>query len=170
MYTLLKRINRNTVKLAQHIITISFTSMTIFVFAQVIFRYVLKQSLSWSEELATYLFIWLTFIGASVAMKERSHINVEIVISNIKNIKLRKSIFIFAQITSILFLIIVSYYGIIISTQLLALGKSSAAMPFLKVGLIYFAVPIGSLLMIMYLIEIIWDVLLDKIPIKGGHD
>jgi len=42
-------------------------TMTIVVAVQVFFRYVLNQSLFWSEELARFLLVWLTFLGASSA-------------------------------------------------------------------------------------------------------
>lgn len=42
-------------------------TMTIIVAAQVFCRYVLNQSLFWSEELARFLLVWLTFLGASCA-------------------------------------------------------------------------------------------------------
>jgi TRAP-type C4-dicarboxylate transport system permease small subunit len=42
-------------------------SMTLIVAAQVFSRYVLNRSLFWSEELARFLLVWLTFLGASVA-------------------------------------------------------------------------------------------------------
>ncbi len=42
-------------------------SMALIVAAQVFSRYVLNRSLFWSEELARFLLVWLTFLGASVA-------------------------------------------------------------------------------------------------------
>ena len=47
--------------------------------AQVITRYVLKVSLPWSEEIARYMFLWLTWVGASYATKERKHVNIDII-------------------------------------------------------------------------------------------
>ena len=51
----------------------------IIVTAQVVTRYVLKVPLPWSEEIARYLFLWLTWVGASYATKERKHINIDVV-------------------------------------------------------------------------------------------
>ncbi|GAB6280967.1 MAG: hypothetical protein STSR0007_11010 [Thermovirga sp.] len=47
------------------------------IFVQVIMRYVFHASLTWSEELARYVFVWQTWIGASFAVKHTSHIRVE---------------------------------------------------------------------------------------------
>ena len=44
--------------------------------AQVFSRYVLDQPLVWVEELAVYSFIWGTFIGASLGLKELRHIKI----------------------------------------------------------------------------------------------
>ena len=44
---------------------------------QVLFRYVLSHSLSWSSELATYMFSWLTLLGMAIAQRERAHIEVQ---------------------------------------------------------------------------------------------
>jgi len=45
---------------------------------QVFFRYVLAMPLSWSEELARYLFVAATFFGAAIATKEREHVEINI--------------------------------------------------------------------------------------------
>jgi len=42
-------------------------TMTLIVAVQVFFRYVLNHSLFWSEELARFILVWLTFLGASSA-------------------------------------------------------------------------------------------------------
>ncbi|MEH6626546.1 MAG: TRAP transporter small permease [Motiliproteus sp.] len=42
-------------------------------FAQIVSREVFQQSLSWSEELAVYMFVWFVFFGASYAAKLSAH-------------------------------------------------------------------------------------------------
>ena len=46
--------------------------------AQVFFRYVLNHSLFWSEELARYILVWLTFLGASVAYRRGTHPRIDL--------------------------------------------------------------------------------------------
>ncbi len=45
--------------------------------AAVYFRYALNRSLSWSDEVVRYLFVWFTLLGAAVAVREREHIRVD---------------------------------------------------------------------------------------------
>ncbi len=56
-------------------------SMALIVAVQVFCRYVLNQSLFWSEELARYLLVWLTFLGASVAYYRKAHPGIDVVSS-----------------------------------------------------------------------------------------
>ena len=51
--------------------------MTCIVFVSVIFRYLLNSPLIWTEELASLLFAWLTFVGAYVGFRSRSHISID---------------------------------------------------------------------------------------------
>lgn len=44
---------------------------------QVVARYVFNQSLSWSEELTQYMFVWATFISTSYCVKKRISIKIE---------------------------------------------------------------------------------------------
>lgn len=53
------------------------SAMTIIIFIQVVMRYVFQNSLSWSEELARYLFIWLVYIGISYGCKIMKHIKID---------------------------------------------------------------------------------------------
>ncbi|MCP4717944.1 MAG: TRAP transporter small permease [Desulfobacteraceae bacterium] len=52
-------------------------TMAVIVAAQVFSRYVLNYSLFWSEELARFLLVWLTFIGATVAYFYGAHPGVD---------------------------------------------------------------------------------------------
>ena len=53
-------------------------TMTLVVAAQVLSRYVFNHSLFWSEELARYLLVWLSFLGASVAYRRKVHPGIDI--------------------------------------------------------------------------------------------
>jgi TRAP-type C4-dicarboxylate transport system permease small subunit len=53
-------------------------AMSVIIFAQVVFRYLLGSPLVWSEELARYLFVWVTMIGAAVAVRLGQHYGLDI--------------------------------------------------------------------------------------------
>ena len=51
--------------------------MVIVMGVQVAARYIFNQSLSWSEELTQYMFVWATFISISYCVKKRISIKIE---------------------------------------------------------------------------------------------
>ncbi len=53
-------------------------SMSLIVAVQVFFRYALNSSLFWSEELARFMLVWLTFLGASAAYRRGVHPGVDV--------------------------------------------------------------------------------------------
>ncbi|TPL75250.1 TRAP transporter small permease [Mesorhizobium sp. B2-3-13] len=55
-----------------------FWGMAIIVFLQFFTRYVLNNSLAWTEEIARYLLMIITFVGAAIAMRRGTHISVEV--------------------------------------------------------------------------------------------
>jgi TRAP-type C4-dicarboxylate transport system permease small subunit len=63
--------------------------MTITVAVQVFFRYVLNHSLFWSEELARYLLVWLTFLGSSAAYYRKVHPGIDFIFEKMP-VSLRK--------------------------------------------------------------------------------
>lgn len=50
------------------------------VLLQVFFRFVLDSPLAWSEELARYAFVWVTFLGGAVAYRHGAHIAIEAIV------------------------------------------------------------------------------------------
>jgi TRAP-type C4-dicarboxylate transport system permease small subunit len=60
------------------VIAALFAGILIVVTAQVASRYVFRDPLDWTEELARYLFTWMIFIGAALAVKEATHIRVRV--------------------------------------------------------------------------------------------
>ena len=57
-----------------------FWALASIVFLQFFTRYVLNDSLAWTEEIARYGLIWVTFIGAAIVARKNLHISVEVLL------------------------------------------------------------------------------------------
>ncbi|WP_245973961.1 TRAP transporter small permease [Bosea caraganae] len=59
------------------ILVILLAGMVVMVFGNVVLRYLFNSGLDLSEELSRYFFVWLTYIGAVVVMRENGHLGVD---------------------------------------------------------------------------------------------
>jgi TRAP-type transport system small permease protein len=57
--------------------------MVVLVFTNVVLRYVFNSGITLSEELSRWLFVWLTFMGAIVAMHEGAHLGTDMFVSRL---------------------------------------------------------------------------------------
>ena len=57
--------------------------MVAMVFGNVVLRYVFNSGIAVSEELSRWLFVWLTFMGAIVALKENGHLGTDMLVSRL---------------------------------------------------------------------------------------
>lgn len=76
MSDLLSRINRDG---ERFLLLILYAFIVIVIFVEVVRRFVLQYSSLWGEETARYAFIYLVWIGAAVAVKERAHIRIDVI-------------------------------------------------------------------------------------------
>lgn len=136
--------------------------MTVLVFVQVVMRYVFSNSLSWSEEVARYIFLWLSWVGASYAVRERSHFRVEMFANMIKG-KARAHFEYFILIVWFLFSFFLAWYGTKLFIFLQDMGQVSPAMQ-MPMTWPYAAVPVGSALMCLRLIVEIYKIYKDGMP------
>ncbi len=126
--------------------SVLFVVMIVIVFGQVIARYVLHNSLSWSEEIARYLLVWVVFLSAGYVLGQGSHIFLDVIF----NIFPRSLQRVFRKI-SCLFLLGFSYVITNYGWELVQVGtrqKSSAVG--LPMWLVYFAIPVGGALLVLY--------------------
>ena len=125
--------------------------MTAVIILQVIYRFILKASLPWSEELARYIMVWVTFIGASIGVKWGSHIGVEALV-----IALPKNAQIFVKylgiILAIIFCIVVFSASLGILHNQIVRRQVSPAMR-IPMWWAYAAIPTGTFLMTVRFIQ-----------------
>lgn len=57
--------------------------MALMVFGNVVLRYAFNSGITVSEELSRWLFVWLTFLGAVVALKEHGHLGTDMLVSRL---------------------------------------------------------------------------------------
>jgi TRAP-type C4-dicarboxylate transport system permease small subunit len=57
--------------------------MVVLVFGNVVLRYAFNSGLSVSEEVSRWLFIWITFLGAIVALREHAHLGSDMLVSRL---------------------------------------------------------------------------------------
>ena len=134
----------------EYFVVWSLALMTALVFVQVVMRYVFSSSLSWSEELARYVFLWLSWIGASYAVKERVHFRVEM-FANLFKGSLRKYFEIGVLVAWFLFSFLLTWHGASLVLFLVDTGQISAAMR-LPMSFTYASVPVGCALMCVRLL------------------
>ena len=76
----MKKLNDLFFKLAELTLVIMLSTMVIMVFGNVVLRYGFNDGIISSEELSRYLFIWITFLGAIVTMRENAHLGLDTVV------------------------------------------------------------------------------------------
>ena len=57
--------------------------MVVLVFGNVVLRYTMNSGITVSEELSRWLFVWLTFMGAVVALREHGHLGTDVLVSRL---------------------------------------------------------------------------------------
>ena len=70
-------------KTIEYLIAAFMAGMVVLVFGNVLLRYGFNSGITLSEELSRWLFVWLTFLGAVIAMAEGSHLGSDMLVSRL---------------------------------------------------------------------------------------
>ena len=73
-------------RLLEWIIVAALALMVVLVFGNVVLRYAFNSGITLSEELSRWLFVWLTFLGAIVALKEHGHLGSDVLVSRLPRV------------------------------------------------------------------------------------
>lgn len=121
---------------------------------EVIRRFVLSYSSIWGEEIARYAFIYLAWVGASAAVRDRAHIRIDVLL-NYLSTRGKALVYLFGDLC-MLALAILALYTALESMQVsLKFGSVTHG---LRISLAWFlaAVPLGFTLMTYRLVQSIW--------------
>ena len=118
----------------------------------VVSRFVLGEQSRFTEELATYLLIWVSLLGASVAFSTGGHLGVDYFVGLLDK-STRPLVTVVVNLAVALFAgVVMLYGGYVLVTRALADGQISPAME-IEVGYVYLAVPISGFFILLFCAE-----------------
>ena len=123
---------------------------TLLVFMNVVLRYCFHASLSWVDEAARYMFIWLIWIGADYTLANRKHLRIDILSSKLKG-KSRIALEIFVLTVWCGFSIFLGIQGVKLVSVVVKTGQLSTAMQ-ISMGWAYLCIPLAGIFMAIRLV------------------
>ena len=116
---------------------------------QVFTRYVLHSPSSWTEELATFLMIWVGLLGASVGLNRGAHLGIDYFVQKLPTRRrLLTEVAVFTC-TGLFSLSALGVGGTMLVARTLGLGQTSPALG-LSMGYVYLALPISGFFLTLY--------------------
>lgn len=137
----------------------SFIVMVVLTCWQVFTRYILSNPSSWSEELVSYMFAWMSLLGASIVTSERGHMNIPILVE-MTNPSVQKLLNCLGEVIAFLFSAIILVFGGVQIANL-AMGQMTSSLG-VPIGIFYIVLPLCGVLNMLFTALNIIDILSNK--------
>jgi TRAP-type C4-dicarboxylate transport system permease small subunit len=156
MRALVEIVNRAADILAQALLGV----MVVVVFVQVIFRFFIQQPLSWSEEVARYVFVWIIWMGAAVVVKQGGHPGMDLLTKSFSP-RWRRGVEV-----AMALLYAVTLLTVVVTGSALAYANMSQPSPAMELpmGIPYAAIPLAAVIMLLNLACYVF------LPRKGARE
>ncbi len=144
-------LNRNAERWA---LLVFYTMLVVTMFIEVIRREVFAYSSIWGEEIVRYSFIYLAWIGAAAAVKERAHIRIDVLLHYLGP-RPKALLYIFGDLVMAAVALIALYWSF---ETVMVSAKFGSVSHGLRVSMVWFlmAVPVGFTLMLWRLVQSLW--------------
>ena len=144
----LKTLNRVLVSLETFAAGGLVVTVSVVVLLQVGMRYVFAYPNPWSEEVSRFCFIWMSMLGASLAVEHRAHFGFDQVTKGLAP-RAKSIVEMFSTAVVLMFSLLLVATGIALMG--LTMGERSSALN-LPIPLVYAAVPVSGALMVLHLL------------------
>jgi TRAP-type C4-dicarboxylate transport system permease small subunit len=124
-------------------------------------------NLSWAQELATYMFVWMAKFGAALGVRLGIHVGVDVFVNRLAPAA-RKPVIVFALLCGALFTGVIGTLGAVYVYELDP-DQVSQELEWPS-WMIYLCIPLGSYLMCFRFLQVMWRFLRTGIIPHHGHD
>lgn len=148
MRVFLQRIDRNG---ERYLMLVLYCFIVFVIVTEVVRRFVLDFSSLWGEEAARFAFIYLGWIGASYAVKQRAHIRFDF-LTRLLPPRAAGCVFLFSELATLVFACFAFYWSM---QTLMTMVRFDALSPALRVPQAWFAaaVPLGFAMMVVRVVQ-----------------
>jgi TRAP-type C4-dicarboxylate transport system permease small subunit len=147
-------IRRTLDRLLEVFVVLVMTVLVLDVSWQVFTRFILKDPSTWTDELATFLLVWVSLLGAAVALKRGAHLGMDYFVERMRPHR-RLYVAVFVYVCAGLFsLSVMTVGGATLVGRKLQLQETSPALG-LNLGYVYLALPISGFFLTIYSIELL---------------
>jgi TRAP-type C4-dicarboxylate transport system permease small subunit len=121
--------------------------------ANAVYIWLASINLSWAQELATYMFVWMAKFGAALGVRTGIHVGVDVLVKRL-TVPARKPVIVFALLCGALFTGVIGTLGAIYVHDL----DPDQVSPQLEwpSWIIYLCIPLGSYLMCFRFLQVMW--------------
>jgi TRAP-type C4-dicarboxylate transport system permease small subunit len=155
---LMKKIDEVVIKILYYLLGLLMFMMAIIIFSQVVSRYVVGRSLTWSEELGRYIFVWMSFLGMAAAIPKGAHVALDILVNNLKGVN-KEILIILNNLLVIIFGIALMYSGFCLAK--LGINQTSPTLK-LPMQLVYIVIPVSGIILIYFVFSETWQMINKK--------
>ncbi len=147
------------------LLLVFYTFVVMVIFIEVVRRFVFQYSSIWGEETARYAFIYLVWIGAAAAVKDRAHIRIDIIFKFLPSRGVA-FLYLFGDIVTLLFACAALYWSM---ESVMTSIRFGAATHGLRINQAWFsfAVPFGFSLILIRLLQ---SIRRDVADLRAGRD
>jgi TRAP-type C4-dicarboxylate transport system permease small subunit len=123
-------------------------------FFNVILRYGFSYSLAWSEELVREVILYTTFIGCSVAIKNRSTVRIDALVQLVP--KLKYPLAMFSYLVNLAFAGVMVYFGYVLAAMQVESGQTTLILQIPTVYL-HAILPVMGIMMVVRVLMVMRD-------------
>ena len=153
---MLKKLVNTYDKTEEILLIVSLVVTVCLIFAQILMRWLVNNSITWSEELARYIFIWQIWLGTSIGFKDDKHIKITIIRDKFGD-KGKAVYDIIARLILLAFCAFMVMMGMKMVQQLANTHYLSAALR-MPMSWVYMALPFSSMIVCLRIIgKIVYD-------------
>lgn len=144
------------VRMLEWLVILLFAMLTLDVLWGVFSRYAIGHQSRWTEEVAIYLLVWVSLLGAALTYREHGHLGVDYFVGKLSE-SARRVVAVVAELAVLLFaLFALVFGGMMLVLQNLEANQVTPALG-LKVGYLYVTVPLCGIFFVIFSIEHLRD-------------
>jgi len=145
-----------------------FAAFTGVILLQVLFRYVINDSIAWAEEFSRYALLWSVLLGAAAVSDQDRHLRVDL-LDRYVGLRARRILQVLVHFLSIAFLAVLCWQGFALVGRVTLAHSPALQAP---MSLVYAAMPVGAALMGIFTVVAIKRLLSGELlaPISSEAD